>query len=110
LAWSASVERRISRLRRSALTVLAGDAQSRRDAGEMVRYAELIIEDDPCDEWGRSLAIRGYLTAGRETDAARQYLEYRRALRDELGIGLPAGDGVDGSLHELAARFAWRQI
>lgn len=102
--WLANVERRIEALRRAALVALAEDAQERRDVDAMLRYARRIVEHDPCDELARSLAIRAHLAAGREADASREYLEYQRALRDELGIELAHGDAR--SLQGLVARLA----
>jgi DNA-binding SARP family transcriptional activator len=98
LDWFASIGRRTDALRRAALVTLAEDALHRQDSSAALRFVNLLFERDSCDERARSIAIRAHLQAGHETEAIREYREYRRAVRDELGVDLAPDPESDEAL------------
>jgi DNA-binding SARP family transcriptional activator len=98
LDWFASIQRRTDPLRRAALVTLAEDALQRQDSNAALRFVNLLFEHDACDERARLIAIRAHLQAGHETEAIREYREYRRAVRDELGVDLAPGPESDETL------------
>ncbi|HET6894405.1 MAG TPA: bacterial transcriptional activator domain-containing protein, partial [Candidatus Baltobacteraceae bacterium] len=71
---------------RAAVVALAEDALQRRDTEEAIRYANHLREQDPCDERARSITIRAHIATGNKSEAVREYRDYRRAVRNELGI------------------------
>lgn len=69
--------------------VLARLAAAHREAGDLpasVHAARRLVELDPLDEAAQLTLIRAYAAAGRRAHALRQYLAFRRALVDALGV------------------------
>ena len=85
-AWFEPIERRIAELRCTAAELLAREALEGGRPGEALRYAEGIIEYDPCDELGRRLAIRAHVAAGDYGRARQEYRRYADALARELQL------------------------
>lgn len=103
--WFAPVGRRANTVWRTAVLTLASDALHRRDAATALEFAAALIERDPCDERARRIAIHAHLQSGDQAEAVREYRECRRALREDLGVDISAGDG-DQALQTFIAAIA----
>ena len=82
--WLAPHLLRASDMCRTVAERLASDALSGGRYEEALEIARNLIEDDPCDEAGREVAIRAHLARGHRSDAMREFRRYREILRDEL--------------------------
>ena len=81
-----SDERRVTRERFiDVLVQLVRNYLAGGNAREAVRTAERAVRMEPLRDDLRRLAIEAYASAGRRADALRQYQDFSRLLREELG-------------------------
>jgi len=84
--WLEPAIRRLDELRTSIAHRLAADALECGDPDAALTFVDDVIEQDPCDELAREVAIRAHLAAGDRAAALRNYRQYRDALRNELQV------------------------
>jgi len=101
--WFAPAERRADAVMRAAVVALAEDALQRRDTEAAIRYANHMREQDPCDERARSITIRAHIATGNKSEAVREYRDYRRAVRNELGIEIFPEAEIDETLRAFVS-------
>jgi DNA-binding SARP family transcriptional activator len=82
-------ERRLADTRQRLLFIRATDALERGDATEALELANLMVNDDNCDEEAHLLLIRAHLHRGERQAAEHAWRRYRTVLRAELGTEPP---------------------
>jgi DNA-binding SARP family transcriptional activator len=82
----AALERRLLTAARDATDRLAEIALRSNRPDVALALVRVTLDYDPCDERARELAIRAHLARGDRASAIREYRDYTRALRDELGL------------------------
>jgi DNA-binding SARP family transcriptional activator len=82
--WLAPLILRASDMCRTVAERLASSALSAGRFDEALAFARELIEDDPCDETARGIAMRAHLGLGNRSAALREYRNYRDVLRREL--------------------------
>jgi DNA-binding SARP family transcriptional activator len=80
------VVRTRDRLQRAVVKGVDTLSQSASEPEEAIEWTERLVALDPLREDGHRHLIRLYATAGRRSDALRQYDDCVRNLRDELGV------------------------
>ena len=78
--------RRWQGLRLDALEHLASAELELGHVDEALRWAEMIIAEDPLRDRGQELVMVALYRAGRHVDALRAYERHREHLSDELGV------------------------
>lgn len=84
--WVLLERERLLQLRVHALEVLAERATRQGRYGHAIDTALTAIEADPLRESAHRVLIKAYLAEGNRSAAVRQYQEYCRRVRDELGL------------------------
>jgi DNA-binding SARP family transcriptional activator len=85
--WLEIERERLRQLRVHALEHLGEHALRRGRFGAAIDRALAAISADPLRESAHRLLIRAYIAEGNSSAALRQYREYCRRARDELGLG-----------------------
>ena len=83
-AWFESLERRIQDLGHDIGVILARDALNRNRYERAIEIAAELTQEDPLDEAGAELAIRGFLLAGDRAAAVLAYRRYASTVEREL--------------------------
>lgn len=65
---------------------LAVDALARGELDHALQIARELIENDPCDEVARDIAIRALLAQGRRSLALSELRDYQKVLWRELEV------------------------
>jgi DNA-binding SARP family transcriptional activator len=84
--WVLAERERLRQLRLQALELLAERLISGGRLRQAVDAAFAAVLGEPLRESARSVLIEAYMAQGNINDALRQYREYRRLLREELGL------------------------
>lgn len=84
--WILYERERLHQLRLQALESLAHEALGRGDAYGAIAAAGAAAHLEPLRESPRRLLIAAHLAIGNHADAFREYLDFGRALRQEMGI------------------------
>lgn len=82
-------ERRLADTRQRLLSVSATDALGRGDTTATFELANVMLQDDNCDEEAQRLLIRAHLARGERQAAELVWRRYRTTLRSELGTEPP---------------------
>ena len=82
--WFRVTERTIETVASRAAGLLSADAFERNAIAELLDLARLILQNDPCDEQAREIAIKAHLAAGRPTQAMSEFRHYEAFLARDL--------------------------
>jgi DNA-binding SARP family transcriptional activator len=81
-----ALEHRLSCAARTVTERLAAETLRHGDAALALELVQLALAADACDEAAREIAIRCQLALGNRAAAIREYLQYARALAEELEL------------------------
>lgn len=84
--WVVAEQGRVQNCYLNAAERLAQLALDRSDRFEAVQLARTILEIDPTRESAVQILVEAYMAMGNEATALKVYLDYTRALEDELGV------------------------
>jgi DNA-binding SARP family transcriptional activator len=99
-AWLVSEAENWRHLRLRALETVAGQLIDSRRYSEAAMAASAARAADPLRETARALLMRVHLAEGNQSEAVREFREYKSLLREELGLTPTA------NLEELLTRSA----
>lgn len=84
--WVAQEREQLAKLRLLALEAACEELVAAGKFMEATTVALAAVAADPLRESARTLLIRAYLGAGDRVEAAREFIEFRRQLKSELGL------------------------
>jgi DNA-binding SARP family transcriptional activator len=84
--WLRPLQEQWDLLRVQAMEAMAQSLLRRRQYAAVLVLADAATRADPLKETPRRIAIQSCLSVGETADAHRRYLQYRKLLREELGI------------------------
>lgn len=82
--WFESTQAKIEKIVARAAATLAAEAFARNATAELLDLSRLILNNNPCDEQAREIAIKAHLAAGNPADAICEFRQYEAHLARDL--------------------------
>lgn len=104
--WLVPLRERFRQIRLHALERLGERLAEEGRFGRAVEVSLVVVTEEPLRESARRVLIRVYAAEGNFHEAVAQYLAYRDAMRDELGLA--PSDQMEALIDELGIGAALR--
>jgi len=85
-AWLAAARQELRLMRLLSIEAIAAAHLAEHRPGTALAIVMLAARDEPLRESAHRLAIQAHLAQGNQAEAARQYMNYRAMLWDDLGL------------------------